>query len=150
MACPSSADVVAVQAFSRVQLFVAPWTAACQASPSFTVSCSLLKFMSIESVTPSSRLILYCPLLLLPSVWFLHLKVTSRRASFKKPCPVNNGGSDYRWLLEDNRRLTIVLLFLHTWLHHCTSSILRTWCVQFIVLSSACGTWGKFNKSFFD
>ena len=41
------------------------WTAAWQTSLSFTISCSLLKLMSIESVTPSNHLILYCPLLLL-------------------------------------------------------------------------------------
>ena len=45
------------------------WTAAHQASLSFTVSWSLLKFMSIESVMPSNHLILRHPLLLLPSVF---------------------------------------------------------------------------------
>ena len=45
-----------------------PWTVACQASPSTTNSQSLLKFMSIKSVMPSSHLILCCPLLLQPSV----------------------------------------------------------------------------------
>ena len=45
-----------------------PWTAAGQASLSFTVSWSLPKLMSIESVMPSNHLILYCPLLLLPSI----------------------------------------------------------------------------------
>ena len=43
------------------------WTAGCQASLSITNSRSLLKRMSIESVTPSNHLILYCPFLLLPS-----------------------------------------------------------------------------------
>ena len=42
------------------------WNAACQASLSFIMSQSLLKFMSIESVMPSNQLILCCPLLLLP------------------------------------------------------------------------------------
>ena len=37
-----------VQSLSRVQLFVTPWTAACQASLSFTISWSLFKFMSID------------------------------------------------------------------------------------------------------
>ena len=60
---------VAVQSPSRVQLFVTPWTAACQASLSSTVSQSLLKFMSIESVLLSSHLILCCSLLLLPSIF---------------------------------------------------------------------------------
>ena len=46
-----------------------PWTAACQASLSFTISQSLLKFMSIESVMPSNHLLLCCPLLLLPSIF---------------------------------------------------------------------------------
>ena len=46
-----------------------PWTVACQASLSLTISCSLLKLMSIESVMPSSHLILCRPLLLLPSVF---------------------------------------------------------------------------------
>ena len=48
-------------------LFETPWTAAHQASLSFTVSQSLLKLMCIESVMPSNHLILCCPLLLLPS-----------------------------------------------------------------------------------
>ena len=58
-----------VQLLSCVRLFATPWTAACQASLSFTISQSLLKFMSIESVMPSNRLILCCPLLLLPSIF---------------------------------------------------------------------------------
>ena len=45
-----------------------PWTAACQASLSFIISQSLPKFMSIALVMPSSYLILWCPLLLLPSI----------------------------------------------------------------------------------
>ena len=61
--------VVAVQSLSRVWLFVTPWTAACQASPSITISWSLFKLLSIESVIPSSHLILCRPLLLLPSIF---------------------------------------------------------------------------------
>ena len=56
-----------VQFLSRVQLFMTPWTAARQASLSFTISWSLLKLMSIELVMPSNCLI-RCPLLLLPSI----------------------------------------------------------------------------------
>ena len=52
-----------VQSLSHVQLFETPWTAAHQASLSFTITQSLLKLMSIESVMPSSHLILHCPLL---------------------------------------------------------------------------------------
>jgi len=58
-----------VQLLSCVQIFATPWTAAHQASLSFTISQSLLKLMSIESVMPSSHLILCCPPLLLPSVF---------------------------------------------------------------------------------
>ena len=54
--------------FSRVQLFVTPWTAACQASLSITNSWSLLKLKSIESVKPSNHLIL-CHPLLQPSIF---------------------------------------------------------------------------------
>ena len=58
-----------VQSLSHVQLFLTPWTAACQASPSVTNSWSLLKLMSIESVMPFNHLILCYPLLLLPSIF---------------------------------------------------------------------------------
>ena len=58
-----------VQSLSRVQLFVASWTAAHQASLPITNSESLLKHMSIESVMPSNRLILCRPLLLLLSIF---------------------------------------------------------------------------------
>ena len=57
-----------VQSLSRVQLFATPWIAAHQASLSITSSWSLPKLMSIESVMPSSHLILCCPLLILPSI----------------------------------------------------------------------------------
>ena len=61
--------VFVVQLLSGVQLFVNPWTAACQASLSFTVSRSSPRFMSFELVMPSNHLILCHPLLLLPSVF---------------------------------------------------------------------------------
>ena len=57
-----------VQSLSRVQLFATSWIVACQASLSITNSQSLPKPMSIESVMPSSHLILCRPLLLLPPV----------------------------------------------------------------------------------
>ena len=61
--------VIVVQSQSRIRLFVTPWTAAHQASLSSTISWSLLKLMSIESMTPSNHLILCRHLLLLPSVF---------------------------------------------------------------------------------
>ena len=57
-----------VQSLSRVQLFVTPWIAACQASLSITISRSSPRLTSIESVMPSSHLILCHPLLLLPPI----------------------------------------------------------------------------------
>ena len=58
-----------VQLLSRVRLFATPWTTAHQASLSITNSWSLPKLLSIESVMPSSHLILCRPLLLLPSIF---------------------------------------------------------------------------------
>ena len=57
------------QSLSRVHLFATPWTAARQVPLSFTVSRSLLRFISIESVMPSNHLIFCCPLLFLPSIF---------------------------------------------------------------------------------
>ena len=57
-----------VQSLSSVRLFVTPWIAARQVSLSITNSQSSLKLMFIELVMPSSHLILYCPLLLLPPI----------------------------------------------------------------------------------
>ena len=60
--------ISSVQLLSRVRLFVTPWTTARQASLSITNSQSSLRLTSIESVMPSSHLILCHPLLLLPSI----------------------------------------------------------------------------------
>ena len=73
-------SISSIQSLNRVWLFVTPWTAACQASLSITNSRSLLKLMSIELVIPSNHLILYCPLLLLPSI---SIRVFSNLGSFR-------------------------------------------------------------------
>ena len=57
-----------------------PWTAACQASLSFTISWSLLKLMSIDSVMSSNHLLLCHPLFLLPSV-FPSIRVFSNESA---------------------------------------------------------------------
>ena len=67
--------IVVIQSLSHGQLFATPWTAACQASLSFTISQSLLKLMSIESVMLTNHLILCCPLLL-PSI-FSYIRIFS-------------------------------------------------------------------------
>ena len=65
---------------SCVQLFGTPWIAARQASLSFTISQSLFKLMPIESMVPSTHLILCHPLLLLPSI-FPSIKVFSSQSA---------------------------------------------------------------------
>ena len=67
-----------VQSLSCVRYLVTPWTAACQAFLSFTISQSLLKFMSIESVMSFSHFILCHPLVLLPSI-FPNMRVISNK-----------------------------------------------------------------------
>ena len=57
-----------------------PWIAACQAFLSFTISWSLLRFMGIESMVLSNRLILCHPILLLPSI-FLSIRVFSSESA---------------------------------------------------------------------
>ena len=64
-----SRTIVVVQLLSRVQLFATPWTAALQVPLSSTVSMTLLKLMSIESMMPSNHLTLCHPFLLLPSIF---------------------------------------------------------------------------------
>ena len=61
--------IIVVQSLSRVWLLATPWTAAHHASLSFTISRSLFKLMSIESVMLSNHFILCHPLLLLSSVF---------------------------------------------------------------------------------
>ena len=85
---PSGCDtgwslLIIVQSLSHVQLFVIPWTAACQASLSFTTSWSLLKLiLCTESVILSNHLILCHPLLLLPSI-FLCIRVFSNKSALQ-------------------------------------------------------------------
>ena len=67
------------QSLSPVSLFVTPWTAACQAPLSFTISQSFLKFLSIESVVLPNHLILCHSLLLLPSI-FPRIRVFSNES----------------------------------------------------------------------
>ena len=72
--------VVVVESISRVRLLETLWTAACQDPLSFTMSPSLHKVTCIESVVPSSHLILCRPLLLLPSI-FPNIRVFSNESA---------------------------------------------------------------------
>ena len=76
VSCYNIAVAVDSQLLSRVWLFSTPWTAACQASLSFTISWSLLRLMSIESVMPTNHLMFCHPLVFLPSI-FPNIRVFS-------------------------------------------------------------------------
>ena len=72
--------VVAAWSVICIQLFVVSWTAACHASLSFTISWSLLKLISIESVMTSNHFVFCHPLLLLPSI-FPSIRVFSNESA---------------------------------------------------------------------
>ena len=78
-----------VQLLSWVLLSATPWTATCQASLFFTISRSLLKLISIESVMPSHHLVLYCPLL-------PHLQSFPASGSFLMSQLFTSGGQNIR------------------------------------------------------
>ena len=69
-----------VQLLSHDWLFETPWDAACQASQCFAIFSSLLKLISIKSMMPSNHLILFHPLLLLPSI-FPSIRVFSNESA---------------------------------------------------------------------
>ena len=87
-----------VQSLNSVQLFVTPWTAACQASLSITNSLSLHKLMSIESVMPYNYLILCCPLLLWASIFH------SSPLAKNKIANINNGLEEAQAGIKTARR----------------------------------------------
>ena len=79
-----------VQSLSHIRLFVTPWITARQASLSITNSRSSLRLTSIESVMPSSHLILYRPLLLLPLIP-PSIRVFSNESTFCMRWPSESG-----------------------------------------------------------
>ena len=83
---PDYMSISPVQSLSHIWLFVTPWIAARQTSLSITNSWSLLILMSIESVMPSSHLILCRPLLLLPSI-IPSIRVFSNVSTFRMKWP---------------------------------------------------------------
>ena len=103
-----------VQSLSRVQLFVTPWTAACQASLSITNSWSLPKLMSIESVMPSKHLLLCCPLLLLPSI-FPSIRVLSNESALCIRWPKYWG---FSFSISPSNEYSGLISFRMDWLDH--------------------------------
>ena len=132
-----------VQSLSRVWLSATPWTAACQASLSITSSWSSLKLMFMESVMPSNRLILCCPLLLLPSIFpsirvfssesVLHIRWPKYWSFSFSICPSkeHSGLTSFRmdWLDLLAVQGTLKSLLQH---HSPKGSIL--WCSAFVIV----------------
>ena len=103
--------VVAVQVLSHVQLSATPGTAARQVSLSFTISWSLRKFMSTESVILSNHLILCHPLLLSPSI-FPNIRVPSHELALRTRQPKYwniSLSSEYSGLISLRTGLTSVM-----------------------------------------
>ena len=99
-----SPSLVVVWLVSCVQLFGTPWTRAHQAPLSSTISQSLLRFMFIESVMLSNHPILFCPLLLLPSI-FPSIRVFSNESALCIRWPKHwsfsyNPSNEYLWLIS--------------------------------------------------
>ena len=128
---------------SPVQLFVTPWTAACQPSLSFIISRSLLKLMSVESVMPSNYLILchllrFLPLLFLSirafcnesALWIRWLKYWSFSFS-------NSPSNEYVGLISfriDWLDLFAVQRILKSLLQHHSLNTSILWCSAFFVV----------------
>ena len=131
------------QSLSHAQLFVSPWTTARQASLSFTISWSLLKLISIESVMPSNRLILCHPLLLLPSI-FPSIEVFSSESalcirqpkhwSFSFSISLSNEYSGLVSFRIDWLDLLVVQGTLKSLLQHHSSKASILWCSAFFMV----------------
>ena len=146
--------VVVVQLLTRVHLFATPWTAARQASLSFTISWRLLKLMSTESVMPSNHLILCHPLLLLPLI-FPSIRVFPNKSALRirwlkywslsfniSPSRGNSGLISFRmdWLDLLAGQGTLKSLLQH---HSSKASILRRSAFFIVQLSYLYMTTGK-------
>ena len=132
-----------VQSLSCIQLFATIWTAACQASLSITDSQSLLKLMSIELVMSSNHLILYFPLLLLPSI-FPSIRVFSNESVLHIRWPKYwhfsfniSPSNEYSWLISfrmDWLGLLAVQGTLKSLLQHHSSKASILWSSAFFIV----------------
>ena len=135
--------IVVVQLLIRVQLFATLQTAACQASLSFTVSQSLLKLLSIESMMPSNHLILCHLLLLLPSIFpsirFVSIKsalhiMWPKYCSFNFSISPSNECSGLISFRIDWFDLLAVQRSLQSFLLQCSSKALILWSSAFFMV----------------
>ena len=143
---------------SCVQLFATLWTAACQASLSLTVSQSLPKFLSIELVTQCNNLILFSPLLLLPSVFpsirvfsndlVLHIRWPKYWSFSISPSHEYSGLISFKidWLDLLAVQGTLKNLLQH---HDLKASILQHWAFFMVQLSHPYMTTGGENHIFY-
>ena len=139
---------IVVQLLTCVQLFVTPWTAALQASLFYTISQSLLKLMSNESVMPSNHLILWHPLFPLPSIfpnftvfsneWALCIKRPKYWSFSISPSNEYSGLISFRmdWL-----DLLAVQGTLKNLLQHYSTKASILWCSPSLRSSSHTHTW---------
>ena len=132
-----------VQSLSCVRLFETPRTTACQASLSITNSQSQPKPMSIESVMPSNHLILYCPLLLLPSI-FPNIRIFSNESAFHIRWPKY---WSFSFSISPSNEYSGLIFFRMDWLdllavqgtlksllqHHCSKASILWYSAFFIV-----------------
>ena len=149
-----SVQFSSIQLLSHVWLFATPWTAAHQASLSFTNSWSLLKLMSIESVIPSNRLILCRPLLLPPSI-FPSIRVFSNQSVLRIRWPKFwsfsfsiSPSNEYTGLISfrmDWLDLLAVQVTLLSLLQHHTSKASILPCSAFFIIQLAHSTLVKLN-----
>ena len=120
-----------VQSLNLASLFATPWTAARQSSLSFTISWSLLKLMPIELLMPSNHLILFGPLLFLPSV-FPSIRVFSNESREKKRRGKEKPTVLFSWapksLWVDPPKLSCILFLIFTYLFiHLSALGSRLW-----------------------
>ena len=104
----NSIQCSSVQLLSHVQFFVTPWTAAHQASLPFTISQSLLKLMSIESMMPSNHLILCRPLLLPPPIF-------PTSGSFQMSQSFTSGGQSFSFSISPSNEYSGLIVFRMDW-----------------------------------
>ena len=151
--------ISSVQSLSCVQLFATPWTAAHQASLSFTVSQSLLKLISIELVMPSNHLILCDPLFLLPSI-FPSFRVFSNESVLHITWPKYwsfsisiSPSNEYSWLISlriDWVALHVVQGTVKSLLQHHNSKALILWCSAFFIVHLSHSYWTNEKNHGFD
>ena len=132
-----------VQLPSHAQLLVTPWTAACQASMSYTVFQSLLKLKCIESMMPSNHLTRCCPLLLMPSI-FPSIRVFSNESvlcirwpkywSFSFSIHPSNGCSEVIFFRIGWFDLLAVQGTLKSFLQHHNLKASILWCSAFFMV----------------